>query len=124
MTRRRVRYRPPPPRKRPSWCATIAQQSADLGSLQAVFDRRDAERAAKAATAAARAREAQEAVRVVAWRTAEHQAYRAWLAAPLDVPQREPWPEEADEQGDPVTCRWSKCQECAALLRFVRRRRP
>jgi hypothetical protein len=84
--RRRVRYRPPAPRRRPAWCATIAEQSAKLGSLAAVFAQLDADRAAKVALAGARYRAARDAVAAVAWRAVEHKRYRAWHATPLQVP--------------------------------------
>jgi predicted aminopeptidase len=92
----RRRYYPPLPRRRPSWCAMIAEQSAELGSLEAVFERRDQERAAKVALAEARHDQLREAVRRVAWRAVEHKRYRAWRAAPLQVPDwvdGQGWPE-------------------------------
>ncbi len=87
MTRRRVRYCPPRPRRRPRWCATIAEQSLELGSLEAVFTRLDSERAAKVAVAQARRHEVAEAVAAVAWHATEREAYRGWLATPLETPE-------------------------------------
>jgi hypothetical protein len=96
MTRRRVRYRPPRPRHRPSWCATIAEQSVDLGSLEAVFNRLDSERAAKVALAAARYREVTDALAAMRWRAVERERYRRWLATLLERPgwaDGKDWPE-------------------------------
>jgi predicted aminopeptidase len=95
----RRRYYPPRPRRRPSWCATIAALSAELGSLEAVFAQLDSERAARVALAQARRDRVVDAVERVKWVAEQEQRYQAWRAAPLQVPEWavrgivEGWPE-------------------------------
>jgi hypothetical protein len=125
----------------PLRCASIAEASLEAGSLQAVYDRLDAERAAKAAAAAARRNLLAEAVRAAAWRAEGQRRYQAWRATPLVIPPAEPWPPEPAAWSEPPcdcagcthlfgpdakegTCGWSKCGECAALRRFMEGRRP
>jgi hypothetical protein len=94
-----VRYCPPPPRGRPSWCARIAEWSAELGSLAAVWDRLDEERAAAVALGQARRDQAAMVVEHVAWLAEGERRFREWLAAPLQVPDGvdgQGWPEPGD----------------------------
>jgi hypothetical protein len=129
MSRRRVRFRPPPPRHRPNWCAVVAEQSVKAGSVQAVFDRLDQEVAAAVAAAQAHGRQVAAAVASAARLADDYAAFRAWQPSPSA--EREPWPDEPGALPDPITCGDPRCGMpgplehggCAALLRYVRSRR-
>jgi hypothetical protein len=83
---------------RPSWSEQIAQRSAELGSLQAVWDEIQADLDAKQAAANAHASIVHEAVRRVAW-LAENERTPPWeQARAAPAPSR-----GADPQAD-----WSR----------------
>jgi|SRR6266542_5546850 len=67
--------------------AAVAELSLQLGSVQAAYDHLARQRADREALAAAHRREVADALAAVAWRAAEDQAYRRWLATPLPPPE-------------------------------------
>jgi hypothetical protein len=67
--------------------AAIAEQSAKLGSLAAVYEQRAADRAAAKALAEARRDSYLAAVEQLSWTAEQRRRFKAWRAVPLQIPE-------------------------------------